>query len=547
MNAPIDFNALKTRQQAAWASGDYAVIGTTLQIVGEQLAEACDLRWDERVLDVAAGNGNATLAAARRGCKVVSTDYVESLLERGAERARAERLDVEFKVADVEALPFRDASFDAVLSTFGVMFTPDHARSAAEMARVCRSGGRIGVANWTPGGFIGQLFRTLGRHLPPPAGAQPPALLGSEAHLHSLFEGSRREDRRDAAHLQLPLSLGRALHRHLPHLVRAGAQGLRRPGPREGRGAGARPDRAAERPQSRRQGFAGRTERVPGDRRHAPLRLGPAPRLLECRMATGPFFAKQAPGPASSACTRTRALRANGAALVDMLAPKFHVLAADSYGAGKSPPWPADRQLVLRDEVALLEPVFARAGNRFTLVGHSYGAAIALIAAVSQPGRVHALALYEPTLFSLVDAESPPPNDADGIKNAVIAAAAYLDAGDPDRAAEQFIDFWMGKGAWAGTPAPRKPPIAAAVANITGWAHALMKEPTPLAAFRALKIPVLYMTGSDSPASSRGVARILTRALPQVEVVEFKGLGHMAPVIHPQPINEAIARFLERV
>jgi ubiquinone/menaquinone biosynthesis C-methylase UbiE len=183
----IDLKALKTRQQAAWASGDYAVIGTTLQIVGESLAEACDLRTDERVLDVAAGNGNATLAAARRGCRVVSTDYVESLLERGAERARAERLEVEFKAADVEALPFRDASFDAVLSTFGVMFAPDHARSAAEMARVCRPGGRIGMANWTPAGAIGQLFKVLGRHLPPPAGAQPPALWGSEAHLRSLF------------------------------------------------------------------------------------------------------------------------------------------------------------------------------------------------------------------------------------------------------------------------------------------------------------------------------------------------------------------------
>jgi ubiquinone/menaquinone biosynthesis C-methylase UbiE len=183
----IDLKALKARQQVAWASGDYAVIGTTLQIVGESLAEACDLRTDERVLDVAAGNGNATLAAARRGCKVVSTDYVESLLERGAERARAERLEVEFKQADVEALPFRDASFDAVLSTFGVMFAPDHARSAAEMARVCRSGGRVGMANWTPAGFIGQLFKVLGRHLPPPAGAQPPSLWGSEAHLRALF------------------------------------------------------------------------------------------------------------------------------------------------------------------------------------------------------------------------------------------------------------------------------------------------------------------------------------------------------------------------
>lgn len=187
MNAPVDLNALKTRQQAAWSSGDYAVIGTTLQIVGERLAEACDLTWDESVLDVAAGNGNATLAAARRGCRVVSTDYVPSLLERGAERARAERLEVDFQTADAEALPFPDQSFDAVLSTFGVMFAPNHAKSAAEMARVCRSGGRIGLANWTPEGFIGQLFKVLGRHVPPPPGAQPPALWGVEDHLKTLF------------------------------------------------------------------------------------------------------------------------------------------------------------------------------------------------------------------------------------------------------------------------------------------------------------------------------------------------------------------------
>jgi len=187
MNAPVDFSAIKARQMTAWASGDYAVIGTTLQLVGEQLAEACDLRCDERVLDVAAGNGNATLAAARRGCAVTSTDYVAALLERGAERAHAERLQVSFLPADVEALPFPDASFDAVLSTFGVMFAPDHAKSAAEMARVCRPGGRIGLANWTPEGFIGQLFKTLGKHVPPPAGVQPPSLWGVEAHLKTLF------------------------------------------------------------------------------------------------------------------------------------------------------------------------------------------------------------------------------------------------------------------------------------------------------------------------------------------------------------------------
>jgi ubiquinone/menaquinone biosynthesis C-methylase UbiE len=188
MNAPIDLTAVKGRQQTAWASGDYAVIGTTLQIVGELLAEACDLRWDERVLDVAAGNGNVTLAAARRGCKVTSTDYVSTLLDRGAERARAERLDVSFQVADAEALPFDDKSFDAVLSTFGVMFAPDQATAASELARVCRPGGRIGLANWTPEGFIGQLFKTLGRHVPPPAGVQSPALWGTEAHLRTLFD-----------------------------------------------------------------------------------------------------------------------------------------------------------------------------------------------------------------------------------------------------------------------------------------------------------------------------------------------------------------------
>lgn len=187
MNAPVDFPALKLRQQAAWGSGDYAVIGTTLQIVGEMLAEACDLKYDEHVLDVAAGNGNATLAAARRGCIVTSTDYVSTLLDRGAERARAERLDVAFKVADVEALPFDDARFDAVVSTFGAMFAPDHVSSAAEMARVCKPGGRIGLANWTPEGFIGQLFKTLGRHVPPPVGVQPPSMWGNEAHVRALF------------------------------------------------------------------------------------------------------------------------------------------------------------------------------------------------------------------------------------------------------------------------------------------------------------------------------------------------------------------------
>jgi SAM-dependent methyltransferase len=187
MDAAAAFAALKTRPQAAPANGDYAVIGTTLQIVGELLAEACDLCWGEDVLDVAAGNGNATLAAARRGCRVTSTDYVPTLLDRGSERARAEGLTARFMVADVEALPFKEASFDAVLSTFGVMFTLDHSRAAHELTRVCRRGGRIGLANWTPEGFVGQMFKKLAKQLPSAAGVHLPSLRGVEAHVRSLF------------------------------------------------------------------------------------------------------------------------------------------------------------------------------------------------------------------------------------------------------------------------------------------------------------------------------------------------------------------------
>jgi len=192
-NAKPDYAAIKQRQNATWASGDYSVVGTTLQIVGESLAEAADVRADERVLDVAAGNGNATLAAARRYADVVSTDYVASLLDKGRERAVAEQLSIRFEVADVEALPYDDASFDVVLSTFGVMFAPDHETSAREMMRVVRPGGRIAMANWTPEGFIGRLFKIIGSHVTPPAGVRSPALWGSEPHLTSLF-GPRASD-----------------------------------------------------------------------------------------------------------------------------------------------------------------------------------------------------------------------------------------------------------------------------------------------------------------------------------------------------------------
>ena len=183
----IDLAAVKGRQQLAWSAGDYAVVGTTLQMVGESLCEALDLRAGERVLDVAAGNGNATLAAARRWCDVVSTDYVPALLERARARASAERLPVQFEQADAEDLPYADESFDVVVSTFGVMFTPDQEKAAAEMARVCKQGGRIGLANWTPTSFIGELFKLMGRYVPPPAGVKPPSLWGTEERLRELF------------------------------------------------------------------------------------------------------------------------------------------------------------------------------------------------------------------------------------------------------------------------------------------------------------------------------------------------------------------------
>jgi ubiquinone/menaquinone biosynthesis C-methylase UbiE len=181
-------SSVKTRQQAMWASGDFAVIGTTLQIVGELLCEAADVCAGEQVLDVAAGNGNATLAAARRFANVTSTDYVPALLERGRRRADAEGFaNITFEVADAEALPYADATFDVVLSTFGVMFAPDHQRAAAELMRVCKPGGRIGLANWTPTGFLGDLFRLIPRYVPPTPGVQSPVLWGTDAHVRDLF------------------------------------------------------------------------------------------------------------------------------------------------------------------------------------------------------------------------------------------------------------------------------------------------------------------------------------------------------------------------
>ena len=234
-----DWAAIKQRQQATWASGDYAVIGTTLQIVGESLAEAADVRAGERVLDIAAGNGNTTLAAARRFAEVTSTDYVPTLLEKGAQRARAEGLDVRFQVADAEALPFDDGSFDVALSTFGAMFTPDHQATAREMLRVVRDGGRVGLANWTPDGFIGRLFKVIGAHVPPPAGVKSPALWGTEPHIVELFGPQAAQIRcerrhfhfryRSPAHwLQVFRTFYGPTHKAFAALDEAGAKALER-------------------------------------------------------------------------------------------------------------------------------------------------------------------------------------------------------------------------------------------------------------------------------------------------------------------------------
>lgn len=182
-----DFDAIKKKQQLTWASGNYAKVGSTLQLSGELLCEAMDLRSGATVLDVAAGNGNATLAAARRHCNVTSTDYVRELLDQSAERAQADGFPIQYQVADAENLPFMDGQFDNVMSTFGVMFTPNQAQSASEMLRVCRAGGKIGLANWTPDGFIGQLFKLIGKYVTPPAGLSSPALWGTEAFIHTHF------------------------------------------------------------------------------------------------------------------------------------------------------------------------------------------------------------------------------------------------------------------------------------------------------------------------------------------------------------------------
>ena len=234
-------------------------------------------------------------------------------------------------------------------------------------------------------------------------------------------------------------------------------------------------------------------------------------------------------------------------ALSDRLCADHHVLAPDSLGAGRSAPWPKDRVVSLRDEVAFLEPVFEAAGPTFSLVGHSYGAAVALIAALAHPERVRAIAVYEPTLFALLDEEKPSGKEAaHGIRSVVDDATAAIAAHDHVAAGRRFIDYWMGHGSWDRMPRARQDGIAMSMQNVAGWGRALLSDPTPLRAFAALRIPVLCMAGARSPASSRAVARLLAGTLPEVTVIEFPDLGHMGPVTHPEIVNDAVAEFLAR-
>lgn len=260
-----------------------------------------------------------------------------------------------------------------------------------------------------------------------------------------------------------------------------------------------------------------------------------------------PFVLEAGHGPAVVCLHANASTSSQWRDLIERLAPTHHVLAPDSYGSGKSPDWPSDRVINLRDEVEFIEPVLARAGSPFVLIGHSYGAAIALLAALKNPRRIRALVLYEPTLFSLIEAQTPPPNRADGIRATVAAASSALDQGQQERAAECFIDYWMGAGSWTHMPEPRKTAIAAATRNVRRWAHALLTEPTPLAAFAKLDMPVLYLLGKHSPDSAHAVAELLISVLPHAEVRQLEELGHMGPVTHAQIVNKAILRFLQRL
>lgn len=257
-----------------------------------------------------------------------------------------------------------------------------------------------------------------------------------------------------------------------------------------------------------------------------------------------PFVRKVGTGPAVICIHANASTSGQWRSLMELLAPTHEMLAPDCYGSGLSPDWHSDRRISLHDELEFLEPVFAEVRGPFALVGHSYGAAIALLAALAHRSRVRALAVYEPTLFSLIDADSGPPNDADEIRAVVADASEALVRGDSSAAAERFIDYWMGVGAWQQTPEDRRPSIASSVKNIRRWSQALFTESTPLRAFGALTMPTLYMVGGHSPIPAQGVAKRLLPVLPNARRHDFPELGHMGPVTHPAIVNRILERFL---
>jgi pimeloyl-ACP methyl ester carboxylesterase len=257
-----------------------------------------------------------------------------------------------------------------------------------------------------------------------------------------------------------------------------------------------------------------------------------------------PYFREAGAGPAVVCLHSNASTSGQWRALMERLSGRFRVIAVDQYGAGKSPGWPAGTRGALDDELALLEPLLHSLPAPFHLVGHSYGAALALKAALRDPARVKSLALYEPTLFALLLAQDPRHPAAQGIRDAADDAAAAVARGDLDAAGQRFIDYWMGAGAWSAMPQSRRPAISQSMRGIGCWAHALFTEPAPLSAFAGLEVPVLYMVGARSPASSRGVFALLQKVLPNLEVVQFGELGHMGPVTHPDLVNQAIARYL---
>lgn len=259
-----------------------------------------------------------------------------------------------------------------------------------------------------------------------------------------------------------------------------------------------------------------------------------------------PFVREAGSGPAVICLHANASTSGQWRPLMERLSPGHRVLAPDLYGSGQSPDWPSRSVITLQDEVDLVEPVLATPDEPFTLVGHSYGGAVALIAALRQPERISSLVLYEPTLFSVVDTQHPTSNPTESILEVLDKAVGRLGDGDADGAARLFIEYWMGAGAWAFTPEKRRAPIAASVCNIERWGYALAKEPTPLSAFATLTMPVLYLVGQHTRDSARAVASLLTCTLPNVEVAEIPGIGHMGPVTHPEVVNTLIEEFLER-